>query len=441
VSVRNIILVVADTLRADRLGCYGDRSASTAFVDRLAVEGVRFEHAYAPSSWTMPSVASLFTSRYPSQHRVADLSSRLSESETTLAERLSEAGYRTGGFTANWRLTEENGFAQGFKTWLPLFPDLQKENKVRADEVRSSVDTWLDEEVASPHRPFFLYLQYLEPHAPMEPPRDLRERLAPGISDDEVARINAKTLDLTPDTSKGMTPAEVATLVALYRAEVTALDRGLQVLFADLDRRGLLAHTLVIFTADHGEEFLEHGCVGHGYNLFNETVRVPLIFSGARIEPGVISDTVSLIDLAPTVLEIVGLAREPRFEGASHARLLRSGRVTRLLWRMAGLFKRPSIILELPKDTAEYDVRAHEFGVIRGTDKLLVTSSGASSVFDLQRDPGEHDPTGNERTRATLAAILQTKKEEIANRSVIEKENVTVDPATLERLRALGYHQ
>lgn len=440
-SQPNLILVVVDTLRADRLGSYGDTKALTPFLDRLAERGLRFERAYAPSSWTMPSVASLFTSRYPSQHLVVDFEARLADSEQTLAEQLWMAGYRTGGFTANWRLDWKNGFHQGFDTWQPLFPMVLADGKVAGDVVRDAATRWLDEDRDARRRPpTFLYLQYMEPHAPLNPPTDLRERFAPELTDAEVQRLNAKSVLMTPVPSNGMAPVEAAQLERLYGAQVAAADRELEAMFANLDRRGYLDNAVIVVTADHGEEFLEHGALGHGFDLFEETVRVPLIISGPMVKPGVAREPFSLIDLAPTLLELGAAEPEPRFEGRSRVSMLNDN--WKSLLRRLVQWREPSpILLELPESLTEHAVRLHHSGRVEGQDKLLVDQGGRPALYHLDRDPGEKAPIKDGARVGELAAALKMQQGLLAGRKAPVQEKVDMDPATVERLRALGYQQ
>ena len=426
----SVVVVVVDTLRADRLGRYGNGKGLTPFLDQLADRGVRFEHAYAPASWTMPSVASLLTSRYPAQHLVSDFDSRLSEREVTIAERLAGAGYANGGFSANFRLSEELGYAQGFPTWRRFVDSPGSKTKPRGEVVRAAALAWLDAAAqggagqggAGP-APRLLYLQYMEPHAPYEPPAELRTRFAPGVSAEEAVRLNNRA-----QSSMVLDQDELGHLAALYDAEVAAADAELRRLFEALEQRRLLTGALLIVTADHGEEFLEHGAMGHGTNLFNDTVRVPLIVVGPTVTPGrVVRDNVSLVDLAPTILDVLGLAPEARFEGHSLAPLLRGGSAAAA-----------DVILQLPRGHFEEDLREHTEGLVRGTDKLLVDPGGAATLFDLGTDPGERVPQAPPAT-AALSAALATANAALATRQQAQAETAPVDEATKEKLRALGY--
>ncbi len=415
----DVVVLVIDTLRADRLGSHGYAAAHTPVLDALAARGTRFAQAYAPSSWTVPSVASLMTSRLPSQHLVTAFDSRLRDEELTIAERLRDAGFLAGGVTANWRLTKELGFAQGFLWWVPVLV----EPVTPGAYVRREALAWLDRSSSAARTRRLLYLQYMEPHTPFAPSPALLERFAPEVSAEEALRISTEA----NTRLGGVTPERAALLSKLYDAEVAAVDAEIGLLFEGLEARGRLAKALVIVTADHGEEFLEHGKFGHGYNLFNTTVHVPLIIAGPGVPAGrVITDPVSLIDVAPTVLDLLGLDREPRFEGRSLVPLMQND-------------GRPDadIVLQLPPTGTKLELRHHREGLVRGTDKLLVDLKGGLQSFDLSADPGEQAPLAS--SQDVLHAALQAATIELTRRQQPVAEKAVVDDATREQLRALGY--
>lgn len=430
----DVVLVVVDTLRADRVGAAGGRPGLTPFLDGLAAGGVTFTNAYSTSSWTNPAVATLFTSRYPSQHRVTRLDSRLGERETTLAETLGLAGYRRVGMVANFRLTSALGFGQGFDAW---FPHVSRLPKVPAHRIAQDTIRFYDRELA-PHpwsrwtrRPLFLYLHLLEPHAPYQPPAAQRRGRVgdapPGVDE---AAANAKLM--APSRWGELSPGEVDHLATLYDAEVAAADAALAKLFRRLARRGVLDRAVVVVTADHGEEFREHGGVLHGTALYEESVRVPLVMAGPGLPAGrVVQERVSLIDVAPTLLDVLGLAVPAAFEGRS----LRPAPD-----RPAG---ERDVLLELLPIGPAIDVRRHAAGFVGPRLKIL-DPAGADSrlpeAYDLAADPAEtrSDPPGAAAAVGALRDRLAHRVAELATRAAVP-ETVPLDPATRDRLRALGY--
>jgi arylsulfatase A-like enzyme len=448
----NVILIVIDTLRADRLGVYGNGRGLTPFLDELAGRGVVFKNAYATSSWTVPSVSSLFTSRFPSQHHMDTYDSKLPDGEVTLAEVLAAADYTTGGVQANFRLNRQLGYAQGFRDWMVLMvPDL----KVRGARVRSEALAWLRGErpsepssaqsaggfgLGAPTEPLLLYLQYMEPHAPYQPPQPYHDRFvrpAAGI-DEASANAMMRTLNF-----KAFTPAHVDLLESLYDGEVASVDAELRALFAALEEDGILKNAVIVVTADHGEEFDEHGRMAHGLALYNETIRVPLIIVAPGIRPGTVIDlNVSLIDVAPTILELAGLPPQASFEGHSLVPMItaRSARE----WLAAREEPLPDVISELPPNSPKIDLRAHSRALVRGVDKLLIGLHGPQrreepEVYDLSSDPHETVPLPPTEKSATLEAALRERTDALAMRAGVGKEVGFVDDGTKEKLRALGY--
>jgi len=437
----HVVLVVVDTLRADRLGCYGNERGLTPFLDELCAGSVVFERAYAPSSWTLPSVASLFTSRYAVQHGVERFDNRLADAETTLAERLSQAGYATGGFSANMLVKPMRGYAQGFDEWQVLVGDERygETADLPTREVTPAALHWLDRALAEhPERPVLLYLQYMEPHSPYDPPEPFRSRFAPDVDPAVADEAN----ELLGSLRTGQLDAEhVAAARRLYDAEVAAVDWKLRRLFAGLARRGVLEDAVVVVTSDHGEEFREHDRLVHGHTLYEAAVHVPLLLRAPGFEPGRVATPVSLVDLAPTLVDLAGAEPGPSFEGRSLVPLLEpTGLLARLRGGSGGDEAERDVLLELPHKGKEYfDIRAHQTGLVRGDAKLVVTPAGETALYDLGADPGESDPdTGPaaRKLREELEATRAALRDRAGHAGAADFE---LDPQSREELRALGY--
>ena len=261
----NVIVYLVDTLRADRLGCYGHGVPVSPNIDALAADGVLFEHVVAQSSWTKPAVVSILSGIGPLSHGVNGRRDRLPESITTLAELLRAQGYRTAAFAANAYITEKAGFAQGF--------DAFDFAHARSHAVTDKVVAWL--EALLGNEPFFLYVHTIDPHAPYEPAHPYRERFASRVTDpavgtvDHIRALGRKEIEATD--------ALVADMLALYDAEVAENDHAFGVLSNRLRALGLYDDTLIVFLSDHGEGFRDHGVFGHGWDLYREVVDVPMI--------------------------------------------------------------------------------------------------------------------------------------------------------------------
>ncbi len=299
----NVLVVLGDTVRQDAVGCYGAGPGSTPAIDALAASGTRFTQARAQSSWTLPSVASLFTSRWC--HEVtdwADMPQRLPEEALTLAELFRANGYATAGFSANVLVNRDDGFAQGFETFWAPPTDASMWTDAPATADRAVA--WL----AQPRRrPFFLYVHFVDPHSPYCPPdKRPKDPTAPVPGDMSLSFYGKNPL---PDA------ATLQEWRRLYAEEVALVDRGFARVLSALsptDRR----RTYIVFLADHGEEFMDHGFLGHGWSLYDDLLKVPLVVAGPGIPAGrVVSEPVGLVDLLPTLAARAGL--DPGPAGAS----------------------------------------------------------------------------------------------------------------------------
>jgi arylsulfatase A-like enzyme len=436
----NVIVIVVDTLRADRLGAYGDPQGLTPFLDRLARRGTVFANAYAASSWTCPSIASLFTSRSVSHHGVVSFQSRLADDEITFAEQLAAAGYVGGGFSANLRLTMENGFAQGFAHWRVFTADPEIDAKPRGRELRYDALGWVSRTLAAePTHPLLLYLQYMEPHSPYRPTSVYRRRVGlPAVAAERETVANQKVVAVGAGR-KGLLADEVELLQRLYDGEVAAVDDEIAALMGQLESAGALRNAVIVITADHGEEFGEHGEFLHGVTLYEPSIRVPLIVAGTGIAAGrTVTENVSLLDVAPTVVALAGLTPSPRFEGRSLVPLLRPAAPS--VPSGAAPPRSGAVATELAPTGGALDVRRHARALVDGTDKLVVAKGGDQELYDLSADPGETTPRS--AIASARAAVLADRLAAMigAPPQAASAAAIPLDQATKERLRALGYH-
>jgi arylsulfatase A-like enzyme len=439
----HVFVLVIDTLRADRVGWDGGVRGVSPFLDGLAERGAVFSRAYAPTPWTSPTVASLFTSRYQSQHGITHFASALDPSERTLAAELKAAGYATAGFSANLLINADLGYGRGFDTYHVYFTERVKE---RAARIHADALGWIDGTLArSGGESLFLYLHYMEPHEPLQPPADTLRSLARRRGRDAVTVGRLEQLARAARPLGSMNAQMIALAEDLYDAEVASLDGELRVFFDELASRGLLETSLVVVTADHGEEFLDHGGIGHGHTLYEELLRVPLLVilpGGAR--PAVVTDVVSLVDVAPTVLDTVGLPIPASFEGRSHLATLEShwmlrwlsAQLTRMLRRGAAAYAELSDFGATPSRP-----KLHARTLIEAAAKVIERRDGAVEAYDLTADPGESRSAGLAPPReAVLRAALGARRAELEhNRAARHRREV--DDSTRERMRALGYEE
>jgi arylsulfatase A-like enzyme len=441
----NVIVILIDTLRADRLGAYGNSRGLSPFLDTLAARGTVFTHAYAPSPWTNPSVASLFTSRFQSQHGVVSFNSRLDASELTIAEVLQSHGYATGAFIANGVINESNGYAQGFGTfrsyWLAPGPSDSNLQKKRAEALAPDVMAWLDGLPATPQGPLFLYLHYVEPHVPYSPPKPMLDHFFAGRTSPDLGTLSASIFlgNVFPPSAETLRDIE-----DVYDAEVLALDVALRDTFAALETRHVLDNAIVVVTADHGEEFREHGHMGHGNSLYDEVIHVPLIvLVPDQITHTEVREPVSLVDVAPTLLDLIGAAQPATFEGRS----LRASLPGAAHWfwdRLAALWPGPvsarPVLSELIVPNAASRLTPHERAVVLEGRKLIVGIQGEREEYDLVHDPAEtvHLEETTAGARELAAALHEFETRLGASHPT---QTTPLSPELRERLKALGYAQ
>lgn len=434
----NIVFVVADTLRRDHVGVYGDQP--TPFLDSLAARATVFDRAYAQSAWTNPSVASMFTSRYQSQHHVVSFASVLSKNEQTLAEVLSAEGYATGGFTGNVLVQSARGFAQGFDEFLAIGPGKASEApKGVAKNVTQKAFDWIDS-LAGRDQPVFLYLQYMETHIPYELPESLLLQAFPNGSVPDVAAINAALRA----RSSALTADELTVAKILYRLAVIDLDEQLRLLFAGLEERGILRDSVFVFTADHGEEFAEHSWFGHGMSLYNDAILVPLLIG----KPGQatredVTENVALIDVAPTLLELASVSSPATFEGRSLARIRRSNpdSIEQRWFDLVSWFRDDDLPVAselLPSaDISRWS--DHTRTILLGTRKLIRDSKSHSEYYDLRPDPAEKSAA---RSFDEIPLSMQYAFDKFIRHVFTGPSSdlaPEIDTKTRERMRALGY--
>jgi arylsulfatase A-like enzyme len=442
----NIVVVVVDTLRADRLGAYGNRRGLTPFLDSLAARGYVFRRAYAQSPWTNPSVASLVTSRYQSQHGIITFDSVLADSEVTLAEQLRALGYKTGFFSANGLIARRTKFDQGydeFKSLLAKGPGAPAEQRLpaRATRINQEALAWVDRvQAAAPSAPIFLHTHYMEPHHPYAPIPEALAHVTDGNEPPNVERATSTAffghlLPLEPDVLRN--------LQDVYDAEVLSIDTGIRALFEQLEKRHVLDNAVVVITADHGEEFKEHGLIGHEKTLFEEVVRVPLIVlvpgQRARVD---VEQIVGLVDVAPSLIDLAGGSVPASFEGRSwKGTLVRDpNRPGWLSWG-SGPSEAGKTYTELIKG-AERDAKRftpHQHAVVSGNRKLIVGLHGEREYYDLAGDAAEQNPNGlNDADRAELNALFDEMRA-LAKARAAPRQTQALDDDTRERMRALGY--
>lgn len=452
----NVLVLLIDAFRADRVSAYGHPEKLTPTIDEIAAEGVLLEQAFAVAPWTLPSVASLFTSYYPSVHgatdyRAASMAARtggvsvavLHDHFETLAEVLQREGYATAAVSANVFVQPQFGFGQGFDAFRSDFVA----NHVPGTLVNEAALAWLDGRPAD--RPFFLYLHYMDVHGPYDAePRFMKPRIEAvankpdkrALTRQEFENIN-QYLRAFPQDAPDLDLHKRLSLywdywVARYEAGVAQMDYHLHLLRQALRERGLWDDTLLILTADHGEAFCEHkdrgferlGWWDHGYSQYQTQLHVPLILrwpgelaAGARMR-----GNVELIDLYPTMLELLGIRAVEGLQGGSFAAGLRGGSLA-----PAQAFAE-TIKLQRPQI----------FAYVDGDWKLIRTEvSGrpiATNLFNLAVDPGEQNDWAA-REPARVEALLEGLERQRALNRQIKPALASGRAPAPSSLAGLGY--
>lgn len=452
----NLLLISADTLRADRLGCYGaDRPTSPA-IDRLARDGVLVERAYAASNWTLPSHYSLFTGLDPSAHGVNPdmgavagyfrpaelLPVRGTGVEVTLAETLRERGYRTWAFTESGWVSPRFGFDQGF--------DAYRAEPAGLATTEEHVLSWLQRNAE--RGPWFLFVHSYEVHQPYLAPEPFASRFVPpghvGFALPGAA-IPIQELVRFRHAAFPATAGDVEALRGLYDGEVAYLDATVGKIRALLEEAGVERRTVLVFTSDHGEELLERGALDHVHSLHEEVARVPLVIwapgrlglpPGSRLGGG----PASLVDLAPTLAGLLGMAEEsPVGQGRDLSGLLLAS---------------PEASAPPPRLPPEEPVYAESLG--RGGEPVRavwlerrghlykylrreVRGGPLEQLFDLSEDPGETRNLSASRRGLFEEMRSLGEARSAASESIRESlgagEGVDMDEETREILRSLGY--
>jgi arylsulfatase A-like enzyme len=419
----NLLLVTVDTLRADHLHAYGYPRQTSPNLDRLAARGLLFEQAETVQSATWPALTSLETSLYPRTHGVVWNGHDMPEGLVTLAELLRARGYGTAAFLTNMKRAQHRGFSLVFTPHEPA----------QAGDDRAATSAAIRELAERRDQPFFLWLHLIGPHASYDPPPPWDKAFVGSDSSrlsgeiDQLVRIR--------EQAKALSAQDVAHVVSLYDGEIGFVDEQVGRLLAELNELGLDESTLVVFTADHGEDLYQHNrYFFHSPSMYRSSLHVPLVLA----LPGVLpagrrtEQPASLVDVAPTVLGLLDLPAPSSFQGEN-------------------LLPRKQLPAQPVRRRLFSETNGAIFGVSAGGWRLILNPTGRSpgapggpypiapvELYDLRRDPGERHNLARER--ADIAAALGGEIDAWKARTRRgEQPGKPIDPQTLEELRALGY--
>ncbi len=441
----NVLLIGIEVIRADHVSRLGYFRNTTPTLDKLAHEGVIFSRAIATSSWTLPTNMSVFTSLYPSVHKVTDNKRTLPKRITTLAQVLKKNGYLTAAFVTSPVLDGGNGFSRGFDLYddfsakLDLAVGLLGNEATNQDmftgartcEVLNRTATaWLQK---NHKKPFFMFLFYFDSHYPYTPPPPFDTTFDP----DYVGPIEPATLPGNQRKMPRPAPRDLEHLIALYDGGIQYTDEYISKLLDALRKYGILDNTLVIVFADHGEAFYEHDKVGHGEMLYNEVIHIPLILRWPHAIPPSrqIDALVSQVDIMPTVLDYLNVEHDGFMQGRSLKALIEGHK--------AEIHDAVFAELSARKEDSYCAV------VSGGRKFILDLSTGRKELFDLTSDPEEQVNLYKEQSLSS-PMLLESKltRWRVRNDRLFNilsgsetLPQVELDEDKLRQLRGLGYIQ
>jgi len=432
-----------DSLRADFVSAYDNRTASTPHMDRLADDGLVFTQVISPAPWTLPSFSSIMTGLLPEVHMTKGKSSKLPDNLPTLAGYMRDNGYYTGAIVFNPYLKLSHGMSQGFlhfdvypKTVLGnsfgarllkrLFPRRFQQNITTSDLTDAAID-WLK---SNQGKDYFLWVHYLDPHMPYAPPDEfLPQGKAP-------ATIGAKFDRSSGDIRGGFfTPSlsEREWIRKLYDGEVRYVDKSVGRLLDALKQMNVYDDSLIILTADHGEEFWEHGSFEHGHTLYNELLRVPLIIKlPLSSSKGRINNMVQTHSVMPTVLDICGITYDREHLSAASLAPLWKG-------RPGAYDERPIVSSGL----LYYEDR--EALIFNGLKYINYLVTNHEELYDLNRDPQEQINIANanpgliDKARDIMKKYHAGSKQLRDHYHIERSTEIKLDQKTLRELKSLGY--
>lgn len=426
----NFVIIVIDALRQDHLGCYGYSRNTSPCLDELAQTGVIFKNAYSSSPWTKPSVASLFTSLHPNNHKTLKRSHLLPEPALTMAEVLKDQGYSTYFLNAgNSNIEKSFNFHQGFDY---LFNE-------RIDAAHLT-DNFLSLLPKLRKKRFFAYVHYMDTHLPYNKNKYnglfmQNETVKPHLEPGKIDHRTVKKLEI----SNKLSGEDKAYLESLYDGQIRLIDENIRRIIAALKSNNILENTLMVVTSDHGEEFWDHKNFEHGHTMYNELLKVPFITAGNKLKHSTINTPVRLIDLLPTFIDILDVKYDNyNLEGVSFRNLLEgkdeSPGKEIPIFAMATLYGDEKYCLIWNNKKIIINTRNK-----RGKIKLIgFRNKRKLEFYDITEDPLEKKNLA--RIEPKRAALYKKQLNKfIKAKSAFKSKKTTMDKKTKEQLKSLGY--
>lgn len=447
----NILLIVMDAARAKNLSCYGYNRPTTPHLERFSERCVVYETAISAAGWSLPGHASIFTGLYPSRHGAHDQHKYLAPEYPTMAEQLRSRGYYTLAFCHNAYAGPATSLDRGFERFNDDFGSIltslrKVSRRINKSYQRDSGAGHTNKQIhvalrrlQADERPFFMFIHYEEPHAPYRPPRKYNRYLPNDVSPREAKRVNQDRWKY----SAGLAPMDerdFEILTALYDGEIAYLDDRVAEVLRWFKESGMLDRTMVIITADHGENVGDHQMMGHAYCLYDTLLHVPLIihYPGGTAAPGRVAHQVQTLDLLPTILAMLGDTSSETYRSLQGYDLLSSTRRDFTIAEQAHPDLTPFYERFSGVDVSRYD---RALKMIR-TDryKYIWCSDGNHELYDLQADAdercnmiGEHSDVASDLDRRL------TEWRSSFEEATLSDQAPEFDEEVKARLRALGY--
>jgi choline-sulfatase len=431
-TAKNVVVLLIDTMRAKSLKPFNAQTrVKTPVLDKIAAEGAVFEAAQSPENWTKPSTASILTGLHPVTHGAKTDGAMVPKGATLLGEALKEAGFSTGSFIANGYVSDKFGFNQGWDYYTNY---IREKKTTDAENVFKEAGDWIEQ-----HKDerFFAYVHTIDPHVPYDPPEQFLTMYMKSPYSGQVAP--RKTPDQLADAKHSppkvtFNAADKQYLEDLYDGEVSYHDHYLGLFVERLKKLGLYDDTIFVITADHGEEFDEHGSWGHGHSVYQELLWVPYIVRLPGVVPAGtrIPQAVSTMSIFPTIIEAAGLPAQSQVEDQSQLTWLRGG--------------------PAPAVPVAFSDFLDDRRVIRAGRWKLILRGTNETMFDLGSDPDEQreldrakHPVAARYTTIMLGQFLGARDKRTwlkggqGSGVRLEKENANIDETLREQLKAIGY--
>ncbi len=429
----NVLLLVCDTLRADHLGCYGYTRPTSPNIDEFASGALLFENALSSSPWTRPSMGSLFTSLYPHQHKAFYWEDQLDNDCLTLAEIFRNFNYSTFAIQTNVLVTQYYNFHQGFQRFDEIINE-------KADKVTEKFNSWISKNKT---KPFFAYLHFMDVHLPYEAPREFNRIFEPETIDSVLNDIPG-AYEVRILNEVGLSPQDKQHFINMYDAEIRYFDHYFGQIIDNLKKLDILEDTIIVLTADHGEEFWDHNGCEHGHTLYNELIHIPLIIKySSKLQSKRIKTHVKLQDLTPTLLNLCRIKNTIELRGRDLFLDTKSGEPQQeeIFFEAIGFGAEKKGVIKdgwkLIDNTGKKDEDAMDL-FLEMTRYIMPEYEKGYELYNIDQDFSEKNNLIKEHPQ--IAARLKTYLELFKSESFEQRKTEDKDrEKKLEHLKSLGY--